>query len=126
MSFKEVRNLQGKELEKFKSEFKIESYWAPTTYTSMLDGQKYAIGMGSPWIPIPHAMTQKEVHEKWIKKELKKPDFKVKKTIESSKGKNKYEVIFDGSWQCSCSGYKFRKNCSHIEKVKKEIKLKIK
>lgn len=116
--------LQGKELEDFKNNFKIVSYWAPTTFTSPNDNQKFAISIGAPWIPIPHAMTQQEVHERWIKKEPRKPEIIQK--VPSKRGKEEYTVTFDKSWNCTCSGYKFKKNCSHIDDVKSKLKLKLK
>lgn len=119
-----IKNLQGKELKQFKDNFKIISYWAPTTFTSPIDNQKYAIAIGSPWIPIPHAMTLQEVNERWIKKESKKPE--VTQKIPSKSGKGEYTVIFDKSWKCTCSGYKFKKNCGHINDVKLKLKLKLK
>jgi len=119
-----IKNLQGKELEQFKDNFKIISYWAPTIFTSPIDNQKYAIAIGSPWIPIPHAMTLQEVSERWIKKELKKPE--IIQRVPSKRGKGKYTVTFDKSWKCTCSGYKFKRNCSHIDDVKSKLKLKLK
>jgi len=116
--------LQGKELEQFKDNFKIISYWAPTIFTSPIDNQKYAIAIGSPWIPIPHAMTLQEVSERWIKKELKKPE--IIQRVPSKRGKGEYTVTFDKSWKCTCSGYKFKRNCSHIDDVKSKLKLKLK
>jgi hypothetical protein len=122
-----VKNLTGKELQDFKDNFKIESYWAPSTFTSPIDNQKYAIAIGSPFIPIPHEMTQQEVHERWVKKEFAKPkDNTIVKKIPASKGKKEYTVTFNGSWKCTCTGFNFRSSCKHIDLVKSELKNKFK
>jgi len=41
--------------------------------------------------------------------------------IPSKSDPNKtYQVTqhIDGTWECECKGYEFRRNCSHIEKAK--------
>jgi hypothetical protein len=111
----------------FKSDFKIEGYFPPITFTSTLDGQKYAI-CGSNWIPIPTEMTHQEVHERWVKKEFKKPEpNQIEKIVTASRGKTEYRVTFNDKWNCTCSSFKFRrKECKHIESVKLELRNKFK
>lgn len=120
-----MSSLKGKELEKFKSQFKIESIFAPTVFVSPIDNQKYAIGIGSPWIPIPDEMTRQDVHDRWVKKEFKKPETTISKVVSSSRGKGEYNVTFNGKWNCTCSGFKYKGKCSHIDKVKSELKNKL-
>jgi hypothetical protein len=58
-------------------EFRIEGWFPPITYTSHVDGLKYAI-CGSNWIVIPHEMTLEEVTKGWVctAKDTKKVDTK--------------------------------------------------
>ena len=122
-----VKNFTGKELQEFKDNFKILSYWAPTTFKSTIDGQKFAIAIGCPWIPIPNDMTLDEVHERWIKKEFPKPkENKIVIKVPASRGKTEYTVSFSDKWNCTCSAFKFKKNCKHIDSVKLELKNKFK
>lgn len=42
--------------------------------------------------------------------------------VTSSKGNKMYVVEFDGfEWSCSCTGFKYRKTCHHIETQKKAM-----
>jgi hypothetical protein len=121
-----IKNLTGIELEQFKSNFKIESYWAPTTFISPIDNQKYAIAMGTPWVPIPHDMTSQEVHDKWIKKTFIKPTNKIEVKVPATRGKTLYTVSFSTKWNCTCSGFRFKGSCKHLEIVKEGLKQKFK
>ncbi len=121
-----IKNLTGKELEKFKSEFTITGYFAPTVYLSHIDGQKYAICIGAPWIPIPFEMTREDVHARWIKKEVKREDAQFITKVPSSKGKTQYTVSFERKkWMCTCPGFKFKGVCTHITSVKSGLKSKL-
>jgi len=45
--------------------------------------------------------------------------------VPSNKDTNQMYTVtrhIDGSWSCDCMGYKFRRKCSHIEKVKANVK----
>lgn len=123
-----IKHLTGKELQSFKDNFKIEGYFAPTTIISVLNDQKYAICIGmKDWMPIPDLMTQLDVHQRWIKKEFTpKVGVKFSKKINSSRGgKTIYTVSYTDKWSCTCSGFKFRGKCAHVEQVKSEFKSKI-
>jgi len=44
--------------------------------------------------------------------------------IPSGKDPNKTYKVFqytDGSWECECPGFQYRKSCSHIEKAKEIV-----
>ena len=121
-----VKNLKGKELDKFKEDFFVEGHFPPITFISLIDSQKYVICIGNPWIPIPDDMDISDVNKKWIKKEFSKPKNKIEISIKSARGKGEYIVSFDKTWKCNCSGFNFRRSCSHIDKAKLEFKKKIK
>lgn len=48
--------------------FRIVSPFAPTVVRA-LDGRRYAVAIGSPWIEIPEEMTSGDVHAGWVKPE---------------------------------------------------------
>lgn len=107
----------------FKKNFKIEGWIHPTTITSVVDGKKYAV-CGGTWIHIPHDMTFDEVQLGFIDLKLtrKNASKDIFKEVKSSKGKTTYKVSFrSGYWNCTCSGFGFRRKCSHVEDVKKEL-----
>lgn len=108
----------------FKKNFKIYSHFAPTVFTSHLSGKKWAIAIGSPWIEIPSDMTQQEVHAGWVK--LKKEEVKPQFEQVVISRKKEFVVQFTDKWKCSCSSYKSKKTCLHIEQVKSELKTKFK
>ena len=119
-----IKNLTGKDLIDFKNSFSIESYFAPTTVISTIDGQKYAIAIGSNWIPIPDEMTNQDVHEKWVRKNFNNEKSVIKK-VKALRGKGEFTVTFGKKWECTCSTFKSRKKCGHIDIVKEELKNKL-
>lgn len=99
-------------------EFKIVSPFAPIVFKG-LDGRNWAIAMGSPWIEIPSDWTIDDVMSKWEKPkkpEPVKPKF-VKKVVSRKK---EFIVTLANKWSCTCSSFKTKKNCQHLEEVKNE------
>ena len=119
-----IRNLTGEKLEEFKNNFKITGYFAPGL-VKLPNGQKYILCIGNPWIPIPDEMTLTDAHERWIKKDFIKQN-KVEVKVPASRGKTIYTVSFDTKWKCTCSGFKFKDNCKHVDLVKETLKQKLK
>lgn len=107
----------------FRKNFRLEGLMSPTVMTSAVDGKKYAIS-GSNWIHIPGDMTFEEVKLGFVDlRPVSKEQDNVYKEIKSSNGKSTYKVSFRfGSWNCTCSGFGFRRKCSHIEGVKNDLK----
>ncbi len=104
--------------EEFKKNFKIYSPFAPTLFTSM-SGQKYAIAIGSPWLEVPDEMTLEDVHNSWIKPQKKVIEPKVKKMVISRK--KEFIVTLTDKWRCTCSSFKTKRKCLHIDQVKSEV-----
>lgn len=65
----------------------------------------------------------KEVKNTWnfaVEETEKKPQGRTWQVL-GSKG-NSYTVSLElGAWSCSCSGFKFRNACRHVEKIKGDL-----
>jgi hypothetical protein len=105
----------------FKKHFSIEGHLHPTIIRSVINDKRYAV-CGGTWIEIPEDMTFQDVQDGWIKPKSKSESIPmISQKVESSKGKKSYTVSHNnGHWSCTCSGYGFRKKCSHIDKLKSE------
>ena len=76
------------------------------------------------WHIVPNGTTLEEVYEHWIRKfpksEPNPTDF-IKETIISKNSGKKYTVKYSMNvWECTCPGYDFHRNCSHIKEIKKK------
>jgi len=100
--------------------------WPPAIWYSPASGKTYA-GSGGTHIEIDPDWTLDDVQEFFCwGNEARKywdsnhSDDVTKKSIEvkGSKGK-KYTVTQIGSqWECECTGYRYRRDCKHIENLK--------
>ena len=99
--------------------FKISSFLPPVVST--VGNKTYAC---PGWHEIPNGTTLKEVHERWTqilpKVSQTDPEYDIHEFVPSSKGDKTYEVIFNnGTWNCECVGFGFRRDCKHVKEVAK-------
>lgn len=98
---------------------KVKSHMPPTVITTL--SGTFAV-FGGNWIPVPADTTLEEVTKWWepvrfVKKAMPTADksFKVK----GSKGDVYVVSVQNNVWNCTCSGFGFRRKCRHIDSVKK-------
>ena len=104
-----------------KWKYPIVSPHPPVIHTA-LDGKRYAVG-GGQWEELPDYVTNETLH-KWMvwgaavpKKNV--PNDKVWE-VKGSKG-NTYTVSRkSGAWACTCAGFKWRRDCKHMEAKQQE------
>ena len=99
-------------------------FHAPPAMAKMPNGQYYIVGIAPTEPFTPDRMRvlkeeykrRKEEHRK-LREQVSSKTFHIPSNSDATQS---YEVIhhIDGSWSCSCKGFQFRKNCSHIEKAK--------
>ena len=99
--------------------------WPPAIWTAPTSGKRYAAS-GGVHIEIDDGWTLEDIQEFfcWGEEARQYWDSNYSddpiKTIEvkGSKGK-KYTVTKKGSsWECECAGYRYRRDCKHIENLK--------
>jgi len=102
---------------------KIKSFLPPTSMES--SNGRWAVA-GNQWLPIPKNVTLDMLRNAWIpdrpKKQISKPG---QWTIKGSKGDSYTVTSKDGQWNCTCTGFGFRRKCKHIESAKSLIINKI-
>lgn len=111
------------------SKFKIEGPYPPTIIRSFVDGKRYAIS--GVWVEIPEDMTYEEVYAGWVNTCKRAKENKVQypisrkrffKVLSSKRDKNYVVKLDRGFYSCTCVGYDFRRDCTHIKQVKEYIK----
>jgi len=106
----------------------------PKKYTSLLQpvlvnvpSGQYFIITGSTdhagWYPVDESFNYHKALKGWTKWVSKIQEVKSASdwvwSIENSKKNGYYTVTFDKrGWNCSCSGFGFRRKCRHIEEAK--------
>jgi hypothetical protein len=100
------------------------------------------------WITVPEKTTIEEVYAAWVKPEHKpgpgmyastediqswrngtwkhssEKQNSISEFVTSSNGSTKYNVIFNnGTWNCDCTGFGFRKRCKHVDEIKLKHKI---
>jgi len=100
---------------------KIESTLNPAIFKSPTTGKTFVVSGAQPWIEVSPETTLDDI--KWI------PTYKPEKAlvnvqeetfeVEGSKD-NKYIVkrATNGTWNCTCVGFSFRRKCRHITNCK--------
>ena len=98
--------------------------YPPTIVKSVGQGKTFAVS-GETWIEVPDGSTLEDADKLfcWGVEGRKHwdPDYTEEKNqweITGSKDK-KYMVTQNGtSWHCECAGYRFRRDCKHIQNLK--------
>ena len=91
---------------------------------STMNGKTFAVS-GSHWVEILQDISDRVVNIIWkrpIQLEVVKPK-ELRKEFLSSKGDKVYHTVVrsDGVKGCSCSGFKYRGRCRHIDELRKEL-----
>ena len=106
-----------------KPELKPYKYHYPPSIFTIV-GKSYT-STDEGWLELPEGITLEDLKKVWIDTSIK-----LKKTgedkvqefqIKSGKGEKFYTVKNkNGDWSCTCTGFGFRRKCTHIETAKKE------
>lgn len=93
----------------------------PSIFRSVVTGKRYAVG--GEWVEIPEDVTRGTL-DQWMvwsatlpKKNV--PNDKVWE-VKGSKGSTYTVSRKSGAWSCTCAGFKWRRDCKHMEAKKQE------
>jgi hypothetical protein len=95
---------------------KVKSFLPPTIVET--HSGRWMVANGE-WLAIPKNVTLDMVRVAWVK------DIPVKKTyinnkwkVKGSKGDTYTVSITNNQWNCTCSGFGFRRKCKHVDEIK--------
>lgn len=78
--------------------------------------------LADKWYPIDGTFTLEDAHRLWKRKPIAPPAAVVFHRVPSSDGKKFYTVQNGPSgWSCTCTGFGFRRDCKHVQSVKKAV-----
>jgi len=97
---------------------KYKSFWSPGLTT--LNGKRYVV---PGYHEVPFNTTLEEVMSDWERttgtKNINTKDIIVK--VKSTDGKKEYTIeCKNNRWTCTCPSFGFRKDCKHINLMKKK------
>ena len=96
----------------------IKSFLPPTIVETQ--NGRWAVA-GSQWLPIPKTVTLEMVRAAWIPDRPKKQVFKSGNwKVNGSKGDSYTVTNVNGQWNCTCTGFGFRRKCKHIDSIKNQ------
>lgn len=95
---------------------KIKSFLPPTIVETR--NGRWMVADGK-WLAIPKTVTFEMVRAAWVRDVPEKKVFHNKKwKVKGSKGDIYTVSITNNHWNCTCSGFGFRRNCKHVEQTK--------
>lgn len=84
---------------------------------------RYLVG-GDKWYEVDDSFTLEDARKLWQRKTSTTLNKQVRSTfrVSSSKPGKYYTVSNDISgWSCSCTGFGFRRDCKHVQAMKKKV-----
>ena len=84
---------------------------------------RYLIAEGQ-WYLVESSFTLEDARKLWKRETNVTPETQVRSTfpVLSSDGKKTYSVTNGpGGWSCNCTGFGFRRDCKHVQSVKKKV-----
>jgi hypothetical protein len=99
---------------------KVASMWHPTIIKGVQG--RYAV-FGSKWFRVDDSFTFEDALKHWEPERKKAVTPKENSwKVKNSKGNGYYTVSFNSVWNCTCTGFGFRRDCKHVQQIKKEVK----